>query len=115
MLKYYAHIGDGDIPEQVKSLIPVQDWTSGMLYSKIGNQDIHAQLGCLFGPRDENQLFFPQGINLNLNDCILHAINFCLRNPWFVQKEQAFRLIKKNYHKTESQIAATKIQLGFKV
>ena len=84
MLKDYAHIGDGDIPEQAKSLIPVQDWTSGWLYSKTGNQGIRTDSACLFAPRDENQLFFPQDINLNLNDCILHAINFCLRTPWFV-------------------------------
>ena len=52
---------------------------------------------------------------MNLNDCIVHAINFCLRIPWFVDREQAYRLIKRNYHKHESQIAATKAQAGYKV
>ena len=108
MLKDYAHIGDGEIPDEVKALIQPQEWTSGWLYSNSKNQKILSDAESLFAPRNLNEFFFPQGINLNLNDCIVHAVNFCLRTPWFVSREQAFRLIKKNNHRTDSHIAATK-------
>ena len=110
-----AHIGDGEVPNQDKCLIPEQDWTSGWLYTHKTLQMINSNSASHFSPRDENQYFFPKDISVSLNDCIVHAINFCLRFPWFTQREQAYRLIKENNHRTEAQIAATKVQLGYKV
>ena len=97
-----AHIGDGEVPNQDKCLIPEQDWTSGWLYTDKTLQIIHTDSAILFISRNENLFFFPKDISVSLNDCIVHAINFCLRFPWFTQREQAYRLIKVNNHRTEA-------------
>ncbi len=30
--------------------------------------------------------------NIELNDCLIHAVNFALRFPWFTHREQVVRL-----------------------
>ena len=50
MLKDYAHIGDGKIPNEVKALIQLQEWTSGWLYSNPKNQKILSDAESLFAP-----------------------------------------------------------------
>lgn len=57
----------------------------------------------LFEPRAHKQEFFPEPTTESLNDCLVHSINMCLREPYFTTREQIQKLV--NYrgkrHKLE--------------
>jgi hypothetical protein len=91
----------GDVTKYARSLIQdmeEKDWPSGWLYNSLINQKVRTE-PYLYSERSNNDIFFPRDINLNLNNCIVHAINFCLRTPLFVNREQIYTLIKKNKRK----------------
>lgn len=46
------------------------------------------------------------------NDCLVHAVNFALKCPFFVDRQQVIRLMMKNLKKTEEQVNNIKVLQG---
>jgi hypothetical protein len=46
------------------------------------------------------------------NDCLVHAVNFALKCPFFVKREQVIRLMVRNLKRTEEQANNTKVLKG---
>jgi hypothetical protein len=46
----------------------------------------------------------PQNERL-FNDCLVHAVNFALRHPWFTCREQVVRLMYKRMKKGNMSVA----------
>ena len=106
----FSHIGDGEIENGAN--IPLEAFRSGFLYTKPQYQVIQPDASVLWGDR-ESEYFFPQEISMNLNDCIIHAINFCLRFPWFVRREQVQKLAEANEKKSAARIKKFKALAGY--
>ena len=55
--------------------------------------------------------FFEGEIKLN-TDCLVHAVNYALRFPFFVQREQVMRLAALRYKRDLGQMAKKKCEAG---
>ena len=48
--------------------------------------------------------YFPfKDVKADTNDCLVHAVNFALRYPWFTNREQVVRLRRVRSHKDIEQ------------
>ena len=54
-------------------------------------------------------------LNLNANDCLVHAVNFALRYPWFTDREQVVRLMQLRCKEKRITVALDKSRLGVSV
>ena len=54
-------------------------------------------------------------LKLDANDCLVHAVNFALRHPWFTDREQIVRLMQKRCKETIPKAIQQKGSLGVSV
>ena len=47
-----------------------------------------------------------------MNDCLIHSVNFALRCPWFVAREQVVKLMASNSKKSLEKVQNQKVRGG---
>jgi hypothetical protein len=84
-------------------------FTQGFLYRGYREQSFNPDR-CY----DLNEYFFEQPTPMGklLNDCLVHSINYALRFPYFVDREQVGRLVMLKQNMTQEKMAADKKRGG---
>lgn len=81
-----------NLSEQARQL-----YFEGDLYKNIDKELVFRPGHDLFAiTADIRHYFFPLNITENYNDCIIHAINFALRTPYFTRREDAMKIVQRN-------------------
>ena len=57
-------------------------------------------------------IFFELTLSHSTNDCLVHSINYALRCPWFVAREQVVALMARNSHRSIQYAQQEKVAGG---
>jgi len=84
-----------------------EKFVKGLLYGKKFSKELYAPNHLL----DRSTIFhFNQ--ESTTNDCMVHAVNYALRYPWFVSREQVIRLMAARLKVSKENAAKKKIDGG---
>ena len=119
-MRYYTRVGADNQSktreqiEELKSDKAIVKATTGHYYNKayrnyVGKGEDVKKCKAYLSTEHE----FPWiGCSKNSNDCLVHAVNFALRLPWFTCREQFVELMRKRCHETYETMVKDKSYYG---